>query len=138
MKKLILFPATLVFLVGCNHSNKETKDKENTRIMLRADTLNVVKLTDTLVIYENACRGCAYEQSTRFDINDSLGVVKLLDIITTDNNPPDVDGGSVSKELILMPQKTGTTTFKLYKFLNQDVTATDSTRFTLYQVEVKN
>jgi hypothetical protein len=138
MKKLILFPATLIFLTCCNHSNKETKDKENTRIMLRADTLNVVKLTDTLVIYENTCRGCAYEQSTHFDINDSLGVVKLLDIITTDNNPPDVDGGSISKELILMPQKTGTTAFKLYKFLNQNVTETDSTRFTLYQLEVKN
>ncbi|MGB3007216.1 MAG: hypothetical protein WBC06_11945 [Chitinophagaceae bacterium] len=138
MKKLIMLPAALVFLISCNQSNKEKKDKEDTRIMLRADTLNVVKLTDTLVIYENACRGCAYEQSTRFDINDSLGVVKLFDIITTDNNPPDVDGGSVSKELILTPQKTGTTAFKLYKFLNQDVTATDSSRYTLYQLEVQN
>lgn len=138
MKKLIVLPATLVFLICCNNANKEKNDKENTRIILRSDTLNVVKLTDTLVIYENACRGCAYEQSTHFDINDSLGVVKLLDVITTDNNPPDVDGGNVSKELILMPQKIGTTAFKMYKFMNQQVTATDSTRFTLYQVEVKN
>ena len=47
-------------------------------------------------------------------------------------------GGSISKDLILVPLKTGTTAFKLYKFWEQVATAKDSARFTTYTVEVKN
>lgn len=138
MKKLLLLPISIFIFVCCNHSGKEKNETENTRVMLRADTLNVVKLTDTLIIYESTCRGCAYEKSTLFDISDTLGVVKLTEVITTDNNPSDMNGGSISKDLILVPQKTGFTTFKLYKFWDQNATAQDSARFTLYQLEVKN
>ncbi|MBK8311990.1 MAG: hypothetical protein IPL04_14870 [Chitinophagaceae bacterium] len=56
-------------------------------------------MTDTLVIYESTCRGCAFEGSTNFEISDSLGIIKLYDIITEDNNPSDMDGGSISKTL---------------------------------------
>ena len=106
--------------------------------MLRADTINVVKLFDTLVINESTCRGCAYEESTHFEIKDSLDIIKLLDIITTDNNPPDMDGGSISKDLILAPVKTGTTSVKLYKFWKRDLKPEDSARFTTYKIEVRN
>ena len=91
-----------------------------------------------MVIYESTCRGCAYEGSTNFGISDSLGIVKLDNVITTDNSSPDMAGGSISKDLILVPLKTGTTAFKLYKFWEQVATAKDSARFTTYTVEVKN
>ena len=78
------------------------------------------------------------KQSTNFGISDSLGVIKLEDVITRDSNPDNMDGGSVSKTLVLIPTKTGTTTFKLYKFWEQLHTAKDSARFTTYTVEVKN
>ena len=106
--------------------------------MLLTDTLNVVKLSDTLVIYESTCRGCAYEGSTHFDISDSLGLVKLLNVVTIDNSSPDMAGGSISKDLILIPLKTGAATIKLYKFWEEQTTAKDSARFTSYKIEVRN
>ena len=141
MKKVFFIPVIFLCLISCTNSKKE-KEKEATiedkRISLHSDTINIVKLTDTLVIYESTCRGCAYEQSTNFGISDSLGVIKLEDVITRDSNPDNMDGGSVSKTLVLIPTKTGTTTFKLYKFWEQQHTAKDSARFTTYTVEVKN
>ena len=49
-----------------------------------------------------------------------------------------MDGGSISKTLVLVPTKIGTTTFKLYKFWKQERTAEDSARFSSYSIEVKN
>jgi hypothetical protein len=49
-----------------------------------------------------------------------------------------MNGGSISKDLILVPLITGTTTFKLYKFWEQQHSAEDSSRFTTYTVQVKN
>jgi hypothetical protein len=138
MKKLLLVSIVLVFLIACTNDKKEKATKEDKRISLRPDTINMVKLTDTLIIFESTCRGCAYENSTNFDISDSLGIIKLEDIITTDSNPSGMDGGSISKDLILVPLKTGTTTFKLYKFWEQVATAKDSARFTPYTIEVRN
>jgi hypothetical protein len=138
MKQLIVLTIAAIFILSCTNNKKEPAGKKDTKMSLRTDTINVVKLTDTLVIYESTCRGCAYEQSTHFDISDSLGIIKLEDIITTDSNPSGMDGGSISKDLILVPLKTGTTIFKLYKFWEQVATAKDSARFTSYTIEVRN
>jgi len=138
MKIFLFFAVTISILWSCNNLKKEVIDKKNTKLELRANTVNIVKPTDTLVIYESTCRGCAYEASTHFEIKDSLDIIKLLDIITSDNNPPDMDGGNISKSLILAPVKTGSTTLKLYKFLERDVKPEDSARFTTYKIEVQN
>ena len=144
MNKIFFIVFASIAFVSCNNSTKDIdengvdykKDIPDNRISLNTDTINVVKLTDTLVIYESACRGCAYETSTNFGISDSMNLVKLADILTTDNSPADMDGGSISKDLILVPQKIGTTIIKLYKFWTQEKTAKDSARFTSYKIEV--
>jgi hypothetical protein len=138
MKNLLFLFLTVASVFSCtNHTTEQDKAVTDNKIMLRADTINVVKLSDTLVIYESTCRGCAYENSTNFAISDSMNMIKLADIITTDNSPADMDGGSISKDLVLVPQKTGITNMKLYKFWKQEKTAEDSARFTTYKIEVK-
>jgi hypothetical protein len=138
MKKLFVLLFIITALCSCTNSSTDvTKEVADNRIALRADTINTVKLTDTLVIFESTCRGCAYESSTNFTISDSMNIVKLADIVTTDNSPPDMDGGSISKDLILVPQKTGATMIKLYKFWTMEKTAADSARFTSYKIEVR-
>jgi hypothetical protein len=136
MKKIFFLTGVFVFFLSCTDNKKESPVKTDTKIMLRADTLNVVKLTDTLIIYQSVCRACAYEKSTHFEISDSVGIIQLADVITKDNNPPDVDGGSISKDLILMPVKTGRTMIKIYKFDVERPSAEDSTRFASYTIEV--
>lgn len=135
MKRIYLIVGLATALFSC--SNKEAEVKDN-KIPLHSDTLNVVKLTDTLVIYESTCRGCAYESSTNFDISDSMNIIELARIVTTDNNSSDMSGGSISKDLILVPVKTGVTKIKLFKFWTMDKTAKDSATFTTYDIEVKN
>ena len=144
MNKIFSIVFAGIAFISCNNSAKDvvekgvvTNDVVDNKISLRTDTINTIKLTDTLVIYESTCRGCAYEASTNFDISDSMEIIKLADIITTDNSSPDMAGGSISKDLILVPQKTGTTIIKLYKFWNQEKTAKDSANFTSYKIEVK-
>ncbi len=135
MNKIFFIVLISIVAASCNNNAKDII--ADNRIALRADTINIVKLTDTLVIYESTCRGCAYERSTNFSVEDSMNIIKLVDIITTDNSPADMDGGSISKDLILVPQKTGTTIIKLYKFWKLEKTAEDSARFTSYKIEVK-
>lgn len=135
MNKLFFIALLSITFVSCNNNSREVI-KDN-RIALQTDTLNVVKLTDTLVIYQATCRGCAYERSTNFAISDSMNIIKLEDVITTDNSPDDMDGGSISKDLILVPVKPGITIMKLYKFWTMEKSAKDSARFTTYKIEVK-
>ena len=141
MNKITFIAFISMAFISCSNNPKDVfdvkKDIADNRISLSTDTINVVKLTDTLVIYESTCRSCAYEGSANFGISDSMNIIKLADIITTDNSSPDMNGGSISKDLILVPQKTGTTIFKLYKFWTQEKTAKDSARFTSYKIEVK-
>ncbi|MFM6924328.1 MAG: hypothetical protein ACKOU7_02425 [Ferruginibacter sp.] len=138
MKKVLFTLFIAAAVCSCsNHTAEHAKEAADNRIALRTDTINVVKLTDTLVIYESTCRGCAYETSTNFAISDSMDIIKLADIVTTDNSPADMDGGSISKDLVLVPQKTGVTSMKLFKFWKQEKTAEDSARFTTYKIEVK-
>ncbi len=138
MKKLSAFGFMVFILACCTNTKKQVVDVTDTKIPLHTDTLNVVKLADTLVIYESTCRGCAYEASTHFDISDSLGIIKLLHVETTDNNSEGINGGSISKDLVLVPIKTGSTTIKLYKFWKTEATAKDSAGFTSYKIEVRN
>jgi len=134
MKKILLI-ASAVIVFGCSQ-NDNTKDKN--KVYLTKDKLNVARLTDTLVINENTCRGCAYEYSTHFDINDSMKIVKLDKIVTTDNNRSDVVGGTIEKNLFLVPVKTGSAKIKLYKYYDQKPTANDSAHYTVYSIEIKN
>lgn len=142
MKKITFIPVLFFAFASCTNSKKEKEAVKETiednRISLRSDTVNLVKMTDTMVIYESTCRGCAYEGSTNFDISDSLGVVKLDNVITTDNSSPDMAGGSISKTLVLIPVKAGLTRIKMYKFWTQEKNAKDSARFTSYTIEVRN
>ena len=136
MKKLLIITSVILVLPAC--SNKKGKTgTDDKKIVLRPDTINTVKLSDTLLIAESTCRGCEYEASTSFEIQDSLDIIKIYDIITKDNNPGNVEGGSVSKTLLLLPQKTGTTTFKLYKFWSPETRSEDSAHFSSYTIEVK-
>jgi len=137
--KLIFFPfLALLLITACNNEEQKDEAKKDNKISLRSDTINVVTLSDTLVIHESTCRGCAYENSTSFDIGDSLNLIKLQSIVTTDNNSPDMAGGNISKKLILVPVKAGTTTIKLYKFWKEPATAADSAKFIPYSIEVRN
>ena len=138
MKKIYMILIAVVFMLSCSNENKEPVQKKDTKVSLRTDTLNVVKISDTLVIYESTCRGCAYEASTSFEIKDSLDIIKLQAIITTDNSPADMAGGSISKDIVLLPVKTGTTSIKLFKYWGPETKAKDSTRYTSYSIEVQN
>ncbi len=139
MKKIYLLPFILFFLLSCTNAKKEIVESKETKVMLRADTINVVKLTDTLVIYESTCRGCAYESSTAFAVKDSLDMVKLLTVETVDNSSPDMAGGSISKNLILVPVKAGSTIVKMYKFWKGVPSSiNDSLPFTSYKIEIRN
>ena len=144
MNKIFSIVFVSIAFVSCTNNPKDVvenavvkNDIADNKISLRTDTINIVKLADSLVIYESTCRGCAYEGSTNFAISDSMNIIKLADIVTTDNSSPDMTGGSISKNLILVPEKKGTTIIKLYKFWTQEKTAADSARFTSYKIEVK-
>lgn len=137
MKILLSIPVLLVSFSACNDSDKKETKEKDTRIALRADSINTVWLSDTMVIYESICRGCAYEGSTRFNISDSMDIVKLLDVITHDESSPDMQGGIVGKELELIALKPGTTSVRLYKLLSEQTAKEDSARFTTYTIEVK-
>ncbi len=139
MKNLLAFIVVVGFFFNCINKKKKEAAQRNIKVSLRTDTLNVVKLGDTLVIYESTCRGCAYESSTAFAVKDSFDIVKLLRVETIDNNSPDMAGGSVSKHLILVPVKSGKAILKMYKFwkgIPSDMS--DSLPFTPYQIEVRN
>jgi len=139
MEKILVFVVIVGFFLNCINKKKKEAEQKDTKVSLRTDTLNVVKLGDTLVIYESTCRGCAYESSTAFAIKDSFDIVKLLRVETYDNNSPDMAGGSVSKNLILVPAKRGATILKMYKFWKGvPSNMNDSLPFTPYQIEVRN
>ena len=139
MKKILVFTAIVFIFFNCTGNKKEKVIQNDSKVSLRTDTLNVVKLTDTLVIFESTCRGCAYESSTAFAIKDSLDIIKLSDVETSDNNSSDMAGGSISKNLILVPVKTGSTILKMYKFWNGvPSNMNDSLPFTSYTIEIQN
>jgi hypothetical protein len=138
MKQITIYFFLVLLIFSCTDSKNEAEKKDN-RIYLHSDTLNVVRLSDTLVIAESTCRGCAYESSTAFAIKDSLQIVKFDGVETHDNNPEGMSGGNISKLLVLVPLKTGSTTIKMYKFWKGVPSAmNDSLPFTTYKIEVRN
>jgi hypothetical protein len=143
MKKALYIILASGLLMSCNAGKKEKPSPDQpqpaySRVELRSDTLNLVKRTDTLVIDQSVCIGCAYEESASFSVHDSLGLVELYKIETVNNNPPDVDGGALDKHIILVPVKTGATRIRLYSFLEQPPTAEDSARFTDYTIQIQD
>ncbi len=139
MKKTILLILVSTILYSCKEKEKTAVKKDN-RIYLQTDTLNVVKMTDTMAIAESTCRGCAMESSTAFTIKDTLGIVKLESVETQDNSPAGMTGGNVSKTLVIVPVKAGITTMKMYKFwegipaqISDSLAPTET-----YQIEVQN
>jgi hypothetical protein len=136
MKLSVLSVIIVILLYGCHPAAKETLANDN-RISLRTDTVNVAKITDTLVAYSSTCRGCAFEMSTRFSVEDSLGVVKLYDVITKDKNPAGMNGGNVDKEIVIVPLKTGMTTIRLFRFYKEPETAKDSADYSTYTIDIK-
>lgn len=128
----------LIAVYSCNDGRySKTKGKDNPQV-LHTDRINIVRLSDKLLIDESICRGCEYENSVRFSIRDSLEIVKLEEVITIDDSPPDMDGGYVSKEVMITPLKPGITTIRLYKILSSKTAKEDSARFKTYTIEVKN
>ncbi len=128
----------LIAVYSCNDGRYgKTKGKDN-RQVLHTDSINIVRLSDKLLIDESICRGCEYENSVRFSIRDSLEIVKLEKVITIDNSPPDMDGGYVSKEVMITPLNPGITTIRLYKILSSKTAKEDSARFKTYTIQVKN
>lgn len=111
---------------------------DKNHIVLQQGKTNTVKLKDSLWIAESTCRGCAYENSTSFDIEDTAGLVKLVSIKTTDETAADTDGGGISKTLVLVPTAVGTTTIKQYKYYGTQMTAKDSANYKTYSIEIKN
>jgi hypothetical protein len=138
MKKIIRLLLASTLLISCTNNGKNETPPEDKRISLRSDTVNVVKLTDTLVIYESTCRGCAYESSTAFAVKDSMNILKLLSVHSSDNNSPGMDGGNVGRQLIIVPTKAGSTVMKMYKFWEGvPSNMSDSIPYTeAYQIEV--
>ena len=128
-----------VFLFGCEHLKKHLGIGENadSKIKLRKVVLNVAEMKDSMFIHETVCRGCAYENSTRFVIEDTAGVVALDHINSKDNNSDDVNGGNIDKYLVIVPRKPGSTTIKLYKFWKEPPGASDSANFSQYKIEVR-
>lgn len=122
----------IVFLY-LQYSGKLKKE----HIVLQQNEINKVTLKDTLWITESTCRGCAYENSTSFDVEDTAGLVKLISIKTTDETSSSTDGGSISKTLILIPTAIGTTTIKQYKYYGEQMTAKDSASYKGYSIDIK-
>lgn len=107
-------------------------------VSVKYDSVTRLKMSDTLVIFENTCRGCAYENTTKFVLNDTTSVVKLYDIITEDNSPPNMSGGTITKILLITPQKPGKADVTLYKYYEQEMTARDSASGQRITIEVVN
>jgi hypothetical protein len=131
MKIVLIITIIFLFLGGCTNPINKV-------LPLNANELNVVKLTDILVINESTCRGCAYENTVKFEMYDSLGILKLQKIITSDNNPENMDGGSIDKDLILIPVKTGITNIRIYKIWSKETASKDSTNYRRYSIDVRN
>lgn len=126
-------------IAACKNSENDNNDfPKNKWKILRSDTMNLVTMADTMIIFEGACRGCEYEGTISFSVVDSMEIVELSRVETYDDNPSDMAGGSVNKNLILVPKKTGNTIIKVCKFLTQPISKEDSSDCTNYSIEVRN
>lgn len=136
MKKIILFISVCAAVFFYDYFINKAVEKNSHYILLSADKVNKVKISDTLLIAESTCRGCEYEHSTRFDVTDSMAIIKLIRIETTDINPDNMDGGSINKDLILIPVKTGNTIIKQYRFYSNNTNKDDSSKYKSFNIQV--
>jgi len=105
-------------------------------IVLSENGINKVSMRDSLWVEAFTCRGCAYEHSTSFDVDDPARLVKLVSIKTANDKSTNTDGGSINKTLILVPTRTGKTTLKVYRFYDTKQQQ-DSSDFKSYDIEIK-
>ena len=136
MKKLVIFISICAVIFFYDYFTHKSVEKNSHYILLSADKVNKVKINDTLLIAESTCRGCEYEHSTRFDVTDSMDLLKLIRIETTDNSPDNMDGGSIDKDLILIPVKTGNTIIKQYRFYGEEISKADSSKYKSYNIQI--
>ncbi len=134
MRSIIILAAVAGFLSSCND---KTGAAQNNYKSLSATKINTVGMLDTMVIHEKLCRGCPAENTTDFDIRDTGNVVELFSIKTTDDHSGKEDSNHISKEIILIPLKKGSTTFKFFKTAPGISQSPGAPAFTAYKVEVK-
>ncbi len=137
MKWLLFTTFLSLAFFSCDYFRQKSVKNSN-RFVLRNDSLNVVKLGDTLLILEYVCRACAYEESTNFVLLDSLNLVKLHHIETYDNNSELMTGGTINKNLVIVTNLTGTTSVRVYTFLKPPTTKEDSSNYTTYNIKITN
>jgi hypothetical protein len=130
MKNLMIVIAAIFVLIACKNNKKEEPSGKGKAIEIQANTTNVVTLADTLLIHESDCVSCGY--TTSFEIKDDQGILKMGDKKNIYNDSiPQKPGAPNHFYLVLLPQKKGTATFKLYK------SEMDTAYVTSYTIEVK-
>ncbi len=136
MKRLFLFPLLAIMLIACE---SDIEKRYKNMVSLRQDTLNVVHLNDSLVVYSGICRGCEYQFTVEFSAHDTAGIISFVELQTIDDNPPDMAGGSLYKNLIFAPQQEGNTLLNVYRFLNPRdsiLTMEDSAMVQTYSIKI--
>jgi hypothetical protein len=125
-------------LLSCKNQETIKHDKVN-GITLQSDSLNIVKLTDSLVIYETLCGGCNDDtMRASFDIQDSEGLLKAQEERTVSDRRPGKEDNPVLKTFILVPLNTGSTKLSVSKYWHQPGATEDSESHKEYLIEIRN
>ncbi|MFY8089665.1 MAG: hypothetical protein ACOVMI_00300 [Chitinophagaceae bacterium] len=115
--KPIFANSFIIIAFACNQKQLPKKDY----VLLRVDTINVVKLNSSLMFAQSTCRGCANQYIPNYSIKDSLGLIQLMRINNTDENSNNEVGGSADRSLEFKAIKTGKTILYVYKsYLSKD------------------
>ena len=115
--KPIFANSFIIIAFACNQKQLPKKDY----VLLRVDTINVVKLNSSLIFAQSTCRGCANQYIPNYSIKDSLGLIQLMRINNTDENSNNEVGGSADRSLEFKAIKTGKTILYVYKsYLSRD------------------
>ncbi len=115
--KPIFANSFIIIAFACNQNQLPKKDY----VLLRVDTINVVKLNSSLIFAQSTCRGCANQYIPNYSIKDSLGLIQLMRINNTDENSNNEVGGSADRSLEFKAIKTGKTILNVYKsYLSRD------------------
>jgi hypothetical protein len=131
MKRSIQLILILFLVFSCETQDSQLKKTTGKRIILNPYYDNVAKLNDTLIISESTFRNCEYEELTDLKIEDSLNLIKLGEIVSTEHKSPNRKRTTIGKDLLLVPVEKGITTIKLYRFYKQEVFARDTGFYTI-------
>lgn len=138
MTQMLRSAAFILFFAGCYTKSPENeKQEKNSMLELIPGKLNEATMADTLFVSASSCRGCAPEYTPQYELTDSMSVVSLHSVEVVDNNPPDMDGGSLENRIVMLPLKTGSTIIKLYSFMTGDSARQDSSQYTAYQIRIQ-